>query len=296
METAEALKQQIKSTEDLRSVVKTMKSLAAVSIRQYERAVESLAHYRRATEMGLQVVLRDRPALTIANPPASADGLGIILLGSEQGMCGQFNEQVAAHMLETVQALAYDPDQVRVVVVGERVLPPLEEAGQSVQEVFATPGSTAGITPLVQELVLQLEQWRSQHQVHRIWLVHNRPLGRSTYRPHRHLLLPLDQNWLQGLQRRPWPSHILPTYQMGWQELFSALLRQYFFVSLYQACAESLASENASRLAAMQTAEKNIEEQLTQLQQTFHQQRQSAITAEILDIVAGLETLTQRAD
>jgi F-type H+-transporting ATPase subunit gamma len=80
---------------------------------------------------------------------------------------------------------------------------------------------------------------------------------------------------------------------MDWDALFSALIRQYLFVSLYRAFAESLASENASRLAAMQNAERNIDERLTALQGQFHQQRQSSITEELLDIVSGFEALKE---
>jgi F-type H+-transporting ATPase subunit gamma len=79
---------------------------------------------------------------------------------------------------------------------------------------------------------------------------------------------------------------------MDRDQLFSALIRQYLFVSLFRACAESLASENASRLAAMQGAERNIEERLEELQTQFHQQRQMTITEELLDIVAGFEALS----
>ena len=57
----EHLKRKIKSAGDLLSVVKTMKILAAVSIRQYEKALESFVEYNRTVEMGLQVVLKQRP-------------------------------------------------------------------------------------------------------------------------------------------------------------------------------------------------------------------------------------------
>jgi F-type H+-transporting ATPase subunit gamma len=70
------------------------------------------------------------------------------------------------------------------------------------------------------------------------------------------------------------------------------LLGQYLFVTLYQALAESLASENAARLAAMQAAENNIEERLKDLRLQYNQLRQSTITEELLDIVAGFEALT----
>ncbi len=78
---------------------------------------------------------------------------------------------------------------------------------------------------------------------------------------------------------------------MDWERLFSALIRQYLFVSLFRGFAESLASENASRLASMQGAERNIEEWLGELNTRFHQQRQMSITEELLDIVAGFEAL-----
>ena len=73
-----------------------------------------------------------------------------------------------------------------------------------------------------------------------------------------------------------------------------ALIREYLFISLFQACAESLASENASRLAAMQRAEKNIEELREGLNRTFHRLRQSGIDEELFDVISGFEALTAK--
>jgi F-type H+-transporting ATPase subunit gamma len=70
-----------------------------------------------------------------------------------------------------------------------------------------------------------------------------------------------------------------------------ALIREYVFVSLFRACAESLASENASRLAAMQRADKNIEDLLETLNGTFHRLRQRGIDEELFDVIAGFEAL-----
>ena len=72
-----------------------------------------------------------------------------------------------------------------------------------------------------------------------------------------------------------------------------ALIREYLFISLFRACAESLSSENTSRLAAMQRAEKNIDELLDDLNQRFHRQRQSAIDEELFDVIASYEVLGQ---
>lgn len=78
---------------------------------------------------------------------------------------------------------------------------------------------------------------------------------------------------------------------MDREQLLSSLLRQHLFVSLYRAIVESLASENAARLASMQAAERSIDERLEALNTQFRYQRQHAITEELLDIVAGFEAL-----
>ena len=78
----------------------------------------------------------------------------------------------------------------------------------------------------------------------------------------------------------------------GDTETLRALIREYLFVSLFRACAESLASENASRLAAMQRADKNIDELLEDLNRTFHRLRQSGIDEELFDVISGFEALT----
>jgi hypothetical protein len=80
-------------------------------------------------------------------------------------------------------------------------------------------------------------------------------------------------------------------YTMDHERLLSRLVSQYLFAQLYRAYAESLASENASRLMTMQAAEKNIEERLDELNAVYHGQRQDAITSELLDIVSGVEAL-----
>jgi F-type H+-transporting ATPase subunit gamma len=72
-----------------------------------------------------------------------------------------------------------------------------------------------------------------------------------------------------------------------------ALIHEYLFVSLFRACAESLASENASRLAAMQRADNNIDELLEHLNGTFHRLRQGGIDEELFDVISGFEALSK---
>jgi F-type H+-transporting ATPase subunit gamma len=105
-------------------------------------------------------------------------------------------------------------------------------------------------------------------------------------------LLPLDATWRQGLAKLRWPTKTLPEVMCGGTATLRALIREYLFISLFRACAESLASENASRLAAMQRAEKNIDELLESLNETFHRLRQSGIDEELFDVISGYDALS----
>ncbi len=295
MQTTESLKRRMKSAGDLLSVVKTMKALAAVSIRQYQRAVDSLRDYNRTVEMGLQIVLKERMGATMKRKNAPIKRLGVIVFGSDQGLCGQLNEQISVFALDHIKSTGVKKENRKVLSVGARVADYVEDAGQPVDELLSTPGSTAGITPLVQEIIMIIDEWHFRGNVDHFYLFYNEYLTGATYHPRMLQLLPVDADWLKQIARKKWESKSLPIFRMDGDRIFSSLIREYLFVSLYRAFAESLASENASRLASMQNAEKNIEEQLLDLHVQFHRTRQMTITEELLDIVAGFEALQEEA-
>lgn len=300
MTTPEALKSTITRVEDLQSVVKTMKALAAVSIRQYQQAVQSLADYNRSVEMGLQIALKhqyfegDDFGEFLGNFNPKTARLGAIIFGSDQGLCGQFNEQIAERAIAYFHENDGTIDRLSIAAVGARVVPPIQASKYEIDALFSVPSSAKEITPMVQELILNIEQWREQGEIDRVVLFYNHSVSGSSYESRVFPLLPVDSQWLSNLQNKDWPGNVMPTLTMDWQLLFSALIRQYLFVSLYRAFAESLASENASRLSSMQAAEKNINERLDDLTGQYRRQRQSSITGELLDIAAGFEALTDR--
>lgn len=293
METIETIRKKIQSAGDLHTVVKTMKALAAVSIRQYERAAASAAEYNLTVEMALQVVLQREPK-RIVMPERAADGfLNAMVFGSDQGMCGPLNDQIVSHALQSLDEIGVGKDRRMVFALGARAAVRLEDAGQPVAEYFPVPTSASGIASKVEEIFIRMEERQVQQRFDRLVLFYCRPLSGASYRPHTQHLLPLDDKWLRELEKKKWPTQVLPTFTMERERLFSALIHEYLFVSLCRALAESLASENAGRLASMQSAEKSIEERLNELTGRYYQQRQASITEELLDIIAGFEALKE---
>lgn len=291
----EGMQRRIASTQSLRTLVRTMKTLAAVNVHHFQEAMVSLKEYDRTVQLGLQVVLK-RASVRAASRSPEDRPLGAIILGTDQGMCGPFNERIAAHALGMMHARRIEPENRFLIVVGERLKEELEQEGQRIEKSFLLPGSLGAVTEVVQQLLIAVDEWRSGKDLDRIVLFHNRRNAGPTPEPHTLFLLPLDRRWLEQIQERVWPSRVLPTFTMDPEKLLSALLREYLFVSLFRALVESLMSENASRLMAMQAAEKNVEEQLAELRLEYFQERQLAITSELLDIVSGFEVLRSEID
>ncbi|WAK03937.1 F0F1 ATP synthase subunit gamma [Methylobacter sp. YRD-M1] len=285
MKTLEALQRDMDTATDLQSIVRTMKVLAAVSIRQYEKALVSLADYNRTVELGLQAVLR-RHRVVAPGRGQKPLQTGAIIFGSDHGLCGRYNESIVTHAMKELD----NAGGRRILAVGSRIEASLHARGQEVEARFFVPGSVAGMTPLVQNMLLHIDNWQREG-IERVLLFNNVHEQRTAYRARVRALLPVDLSLFNRTGGRSWPSRSLPLATMDSEKLLRSLIRQHLFIALFSACAESLAGEHASRLISMQVAEKNIQQRLESLTATYRQQRQNQITEELLDVVSGFEAL-----
>jgi F-type H+-transporting ATPase subunit gamma len=286
--TLQSLNRKIAGAGDLQGVVRSMKALAASSVGQYEKAVASLDDYYRTVELGLAACLRqsDLPPLQKARRHDVA--IGAVVFGSDQGLVGRFNETVAEFALAKLALL---PGGKKLWPVGDRVHELMNDTGLVRGDSMSVPTSIDAITPFVGQLIITIEAARERGDVEEVHLFFNHPKSGSVYEPVGKRLLPLDQAWQHKISVMPWPTKAQPEVLGDVRMQLQAFVRGYLFVLLFQACAESLASENASRLAAMQRAEKNIETILDELNRKFHSLRQEAIDEELSDVIAGFKAL-----
>lgn len=290
-ETIETVRRRIESAKELQSVVKTMKTLSAAEIWHYERAVRALDEYARTVELGLRVILHEgMEELAIVTKPVQ-HRLGAIVLGSDQGFVGRFNDNIVSFALEQMERVQADEAQRSLIVMGRRLHTHLLAAGQRIVISDDMPRSLDGVLPHVHRLARRLLTWFDQQRVDHIFLFYNRPHTAARYEQIGVEILPIDVDWLRGLQAEPWQSRSLPLIDLDRPDLFREFIGEHFFVTVYRAFVASMAAEHASRLASMQSAEDNIEKRLEKLQRAYHQQRQNAITEELGDIIAGAEAL-----
>ncbi len=292
-DTLQSLRGKIDGIGELESVVRTMKALAASSIGQYERAVLALVDYYRTVELGLAAYLRKERTLAVSTPEGKpgAGEIGAVVFGSDQGLVGQFNEELADFAASKLRSLSGEPV---VWVIGGRVASGLEESGVRIIGQFTAPNSVTAITPLVGQILIEVDSRREKGRIEQVYLFHNRPKSAALYEPVSQRLLPLDESWRRELDQIPWPSRNPPEVVCDGEPVLLALIREYLFVSLFKTCAESLASENACRLAAMQRAEKSIQDRSEDLTRVFQRLRQSSIDEELFDVVSGFDALSKK--
>lgn len=290
--TIASRRRQITSASDLQAVVRAMKAMAATNISQYEKAERALDDYYRNVELGLGKCLRDLGAgVALGTGLAQPDKAPIeaVVFGSDQGLVGRFNDEVTDFAIDALRKKTANP---RIWAVGERVHDCLTDAGFNPAGLFATPNSVRAIAPLVGQILVEAESRLAGNAAAELHLYYNRPASGASYTPVTQRLLPLDASWQNGVLALKWPTTALPEVLGDTLQTLKALMREYLFFSLFRACAESLASENASRLSAMQRADKNIDDLLEALNGSFHRLRQASIDEELFDVTAGFDALS----
>ncbi|MBA3829311.1 MAG: F0F1 ATP synthase subunit gamma [Taibaiella sp.] len=291
MDTLESLRRKIESAGDLGSVVKAMKATAAANIGQYQMAEAALTDYFHTIELGLTCYFsQEKKHFAIeVEPNQKNKSIGVLVFGSDQGLVGQFNDVLSRFVADSLNEIE---GKKIVWAVGERARDSLTDSGFVISKLLSVPAAIKSVPALVGQIIVDIEASRNDKAgINAFYIFHNSPKKNGGYEPVLIQLLPMDQNWKQDLKKQKWPTNELPEVVGDRQATLRALIREYLFVSIYKVCAESLASENESRLEAMQRAEKNINDLSDELNRSYHRIRQDSIDEELFDVISGFEAL-----
>ena len=295
MDTLESIRNKTGSAKDLKSVVSAMKAMASSNIVQYQTAVSSLGEYYHTVALGIIAYFKAEKIEALNDKKELKNNNNIIcaiVFGSDQGLVGQFNDSLAEFVSSSLNAL---PGKKEIWAIGERVQLLLTDEGLHTTMLYHVPNAVGEITGLVQQILSKSEESQQKESINEFYIFHNQPKPASGYQQVMQRFLPLDEKWKTSLQELQWPTKLPPQIAGGAKPTLMALISEYLFTSLFKACAESLAAENASRLEAMQRAEKNIGDLLDDLNKKYHRLRQSSIDEELFDVVSGFEALKKQS-
>jgi F-type H+-transporting ATPase subunit gamma len=269
----------IASMSELLDIVGAMRSLAGMRVQEAQRALPGIRGYAEsmAEAIGSALLLVPAPE---PEPPPHRTRRALVLCAAEHGFVGGFNER-----LVTAAEAALGPRDA-LFVLGSRGAALLLERKR--RPSWARPAATrlAGAPDAVRRLAAALYSRIARGEISRVEVIFSRYRPGSAPTIEQRLLLPLDLAALAPKQPRQPPIHNLEP-----RALLEKLISEYVFALLTEAAVESIASENAARFAAMESAHDNVAKKLEQLQQGAREARQTEVTTELLDIVTGAEAL-----
>jgi len=289
MAKARKIVNRTKAVRRIRRVTKTMEMVARV---RFKRIHDKTVRLRPYTDRLAELVgdLANRGMLQQAHHPLLTEPEGVncdvlLVLTSDRGLCGPYNSQVLHLALERLGQLVAARHEVRLRLVGRRGMRYLEYRGLAVDEYYQELGSTVDYEPIwrfAEGLMAEYLQGRiSGLEIAYMQFI---PSGRC--RPAIAQVLPLSSL----PQPRRIPSLGIPSeYELlpSPEAILAELLPMAVRLRIYQCFLDAATSEQLQRTAAMRSATENAEEMIHDLTVQYNRLRQSQITTELSEIVAG---------
>jgi len=269
----------IGSMGELLDIVGAMRSLAGMRMQEAQRTLPGIRRYAESVAAGIADTL---PLMGEPEPPLHGvrAGMALILCTAEHGFVGGFNER----LFEAAQAVLGPSDAL--FVLGTRGAALAFERGRPADWTYPMATRCAAAPETIQRLSAALYRGIVRGEIGRVEVICARYRQSGAASIERRLLLPLDLASLQAKQPRQPPLHNLDPVA-----LHERLMSEYVFALLTEAAVESIASENAARLAAMESAHGNVSRKLDGLHRDARQARQSEITSEILELATAVKAL-----
>lgn len=293
METLNSLKKTLDTSKSIKQVVSTMKALSAANIKKYEKMVKILYAYRSNIEMGIQAMMIFGKNLKISDieyiKKTGNKNLSIVF-GSNQGLCGRFNDRIKNFVLNDI----HDISNNQIVVIGERLLNLMEITELNIIKSIYLPNSIENSASTIYEVLQIIDEKLKNEEINNVFLYYTMSDDTVNGTPTKTRLIPIDKKLLENAKNKVWPTNNLPYWQIKNEVLIADLLKQYIFTILNSALVNSITSEQKNRLITLQSAETNINELIRNKNLEYNQKRQSTITSELLDVVVGYQVSKKR--
>jgi len=297
------VKSRIASVKNIQKITRAMEMVAAARLRRAEQRIESLRPYagavRRMTRQAAEAA-GNVPNLPILNEHESEQTVAILLVTGDRGLAGAFNSQIVRAGIRAGAEYESGGKSTVWYASGRRGVSSLTFRGREVVE------SYTGFTERpaygdARDIASDLMAAYVDGEVDRVDIIYNGYVSALTQVVTHEILLPLQEASILGEDEESeeessdeGDAHghkALVEYEPDPEEILKRLVPAYVEISLYRALLESSASELGARMTAMRNASENAGDLIKDYTLQMNRERQAAITQEIMEVVAGAESL-----
>ncbi len=288
MASLRQIRSKIKSVKGTRRIMSAMKLISAVKLR---RAQDLLVSYRPYSDAFLEITKSiarkcDREAHPLLKKTEEPKNLHLVFLTSDRGLCGSFNSNLIRKLETYLVTEGKKYEHIKFTFLGRRGLDHFGKGKLSIAESF-TGITERNYSEIAEKVATELVNEYVKGETDEIILVYNYFRSALTQVMTYEKILPIDPGGAAAEEA----VEIDYLYEPSRKAILKKILSTYVKVRVERAIQESLTSEHASRMTAMENATSNADDVIKKLTLLANKTRQAMITTELMDIVNGTEAL-----
>jgi F-type H+-transporting ATPase subunit gamma len=272
--STKSIEQKVKAFEDIHDIVNAMKAYAGLNIRKTEEYVPHVRTYAKNVSYAMAYLSSHFPS--IAMPQRHAGKRVLVAFGSEQGLCGDYNERIADYMDTVATTEDY------IFVIGKRLKLAIEQHKLRITAFMESAVSFDGIRDVMETSLSKIMDIYSGKDIYNLTVLFT-SVVKNNAEITIEQILPPDMKALETVE----PLSKKSLMYLNPEQIFKKLIEEQLYISIYKCYVESLRSENWYRLRRMESASENILKNISDLKTVQRYVRQEDITQEILEILGG---------
>jgi F-type H+-transporting ATPase subunit gamma len=289
MPSLKQIRTKISSVKGTRRIMSAMKLISAVKLQRAQTLLLSYRPYSEAfREIAMSLASRTEPdSHPLLRRPDERKKLHLIFMTSDRGLCGSFNSNIIRKLDTYLVTDAKAYDRVTLTFLGRRGRDHFGKGGYPVVKSYIGIGEK-NFLPISREIASVLTKEFIRGESDEVILIFNYFRSAISQVITFNKLLPIEPEQIDSNSK---PIDYL--YEPTKKEVLDYFLPKYLEVSVERAVYESITSEHAARMTAMENATRNADEVVRKLTLLFNKTRQAQITKELMDIVNGTEALSK---
>ena len=286
MATMRDIKRKIGSIVKTQQITRAMKMVAAAKLRRIQESTLHLRFYSTKVEELMTGLLKESSLLF--HPLfryGDVKNIELIIITADRGLCGAFNHNVLKRAEDMIKGFDKEGKSVSLNVIGRHGYNYLKFRGYGFRKTYMDILAKEAKFTDAMRIMDDVMNVFLEEKVDEVYLIYTRFINTLIQRVTVKQVLPLSVEEVKG---KAVAQYI---FEPSMKEVLEALLPHYVYILLYSAMLESLASEQAARMTAMDNATKNADEMIRMLTLSFNKARQIAITKELIEITTSIEAM-----
>ena len=295
MASLKEFRDRIDSVKSIQKITKAMQMVAAAKLRRAQEAVEAARPYaaRMSAVVGnLSSAMDGRPgAPELLVGTGKSDVHLLVVASADRGLCGGFNSQIARHARAEVSRLVQDGKTVKILCVGVKAADQLKRVyADKIVDIISLREHKNIDSSVAADISTRILSMFEAGEFDVCTLVFSRFKSVISQIPTAQTLIPANQS-LDEDAAAPDLGGAAYDYEPDEEDILKVLLPRNLTTQVFQALLENVAGEMGAKMSAMDNSTRNAGEMIDKLSLQYNRKRQSMITTELIEIIAGAEAV-----